>query len=55
MGQGTAPAHPIDAETTDRDPQLPWRSRDYIYDILDDSLELVREVSIQDFRTALER
>ena len=28
---------------------------DHIYDILDDNLELVREVSIQDFRTAFER
>ena len=28
---------------------------DHIYDILDDNFELVREVSIQDFRTAFER
>ena len=29
--------------------------RDHIYDILDENLDLVRAVSIQDFRTAFER
>lgn len=43
---------PTSVEATGRD--IPWK-RFGSYDILDEKLELVREVSIHDFRTAFER
>ena len=43
---------PTSVEVTGRD--IPWK-RFGSYDILDENLELVREVSIHDFRTAFER
>ena len=48
MRRRAASVDSIDADTLDRDPR-------HIYDILDENLELVREVSIQDVRTAFER
>ena len=54
MWQPSATAPPIDAETLNRDPRV-QPLHDHVYDILDENLGLVREVSIQDFRTAFER
>ena len=46
---------PTSVEVTGRD--IPWKPFGSCegFDILDENLELVREVSIHDFRTAFER
>ena len=48
---------PTSVEVTGRD--IPWKPfgscEGFVYNILDENLELVREVSIHDFRTAFER